>query len=61
MNTALIAKSYWRSILRGTRTLEDVPPTLREEVLALARQAAARGEAVPPGLPELQDAEEAAE
>jgi len=47
MNTALIAKSYWRSLLRGTRTFESVPPALREEVLTLARTAAERGETVP--------------
>ncbi len=58
MNTALIAKSYWRSLLRGVRAFESVPEALREEVLALARQAAERGEAVPSGLPEIQGQEE---
>ena len=31
MNMAVV-KSYWRSIQRGTRTLEDVPEPLREAV-----------------------------
>ena len=31
MNMAVV-KSYWRSIQRGTRTLEDVPEALREAV-----------------------------
>ena len=30
-----IVRSYWRSILRGTRTMEDVPENLREAVRAL--------------------------
>ena len=34
MNAAII-KSYWRSILRGVRTLEMVPEELRPEVEAL--------------------------
>jgi len=34
MNKVLI-KSYCRSIQRGTRTLEDVPEQLREEVRAV--------------------------
>lgn len=34
MNLAVI-KSYWRSIQRGTRTLEDVPEALREAVSKL--------------------------
>ncbi len=34
MNKVLI-KSYCRSIQRGTRTLEDVPEALREEVRAM--------------------------
>jgi len=34
MNKVLI-KSYCRSIQRGTRTLEDVPEPLREEVRAV--------------------------
>lgn len=34
MNTA-VAKSYARSIRRGVRTLEQVPPELREAVSAL--------------------------
>ncbi len=33
MNRVLI-KSYCRSIQRGTRTLEDVPEKLRDEVRA---------------------------
>lgn len=39
MNTAII-KSYWRSILRGVRTLEEVPETLREAVRTLLEQSA---------------------
>ncbi len=31
MNMAVI-KSYWRSIQRGARTIEDVPEKLREAV-----------------------------
>ncbi|WP_279285679.1 CD1375 family protein [Colidextribacter sp. OB.20] len=34
MNMAVV-KSYWRSIQRGTRTLEDVPEPLREAVSKL--------------------------
>ncbi len=34
MNTVVI-KSYWRSVRRGTRTVEDVPEALRGEVKAL--------------------------
>lgn len=34
MNMAVI-KSYWRSIQRGTRTIENVPDALREAVSAL--------------------------
>lgn len=33
----IIAKSYWRSIQRGVRTLADVPETLRDTVKGLAR------------------------
>ncbi len=33
--SAVIVKSYCRSIQRGTRTLEDVPETLREAVEAM--------------------------
>jgi len=58
MNTAVIAKSYWRSILRGKRAFEGVPEALKEAVLALAREAAGRGETVPAGLPELEKAAE---
>lgn len=32
-----IAKSYFRSVLRGTRTIEQVPPQLRGAVEALLR------------------------
>jgi len=53
MNNAVIARSYWRSLLRGTRTFENVPDALKEAVLALAREAAERGDPVPAGLPEL--------
>lgn len=33
-----MAKIYWRTIKRGTRTFEDVPENLKEEVKELARQ-----------------------
>ena len=33
-----MAKIYWRTIKRGTRTLVEVPENLREEVKALAKQ-----------------------
>ena len=33
-----MAKIYWRTIKRGTRTLAEVPENLREEVKALAKQ-----------------------
>ena len=36
MTAEVIAKSYWRSILRGTRTLDTVPAALRDAVQALA-------------------------
>ena len=39
MKTSIV-KSYWRSILRGSRTLEEVPETLREAVRALLEQSA---------------------
>lgn len=39
----IIAKSYWRSIQRGVRTLEDVPETLQEAVKGLARADVERG------------------
>ena len=32
-----IAKSYWRSIQRGTRTFEAVPDSMKDAVRALAR------------------------
>lgn len=32
-----VAKSYWRSIQRGVRVLQDVPENLRETVKGLAR------------------------
>lgn len=32
----IMAKIYWRSIQRGTRTIEGVPPELKEAVLKLA-------------------------
>lgn len=35
----IMAKIYWRSIQRGTRTMEDVPSELKEAVLELERQA----------------------
>lgn len=34
----IMAKIYWRSIQRGTRTIEKVPPELKEAVLELNRQ-----------------------
>ena len=38
-----IAKSYWRSIQRGTRAFEAVPDSMKDEVRALARADAAAG------------------
>lgn len=38
-----IAKVYWRSVQRGTRTFAAVPPELQQDVKALARQDAAAG------------------
>lgn len=35
MNTNAIVKSYFRSVQRGTRTMEQVPEELREAVTAL--------------------------
>ena len=32
---AAVAKSYWRCILRGTRTIDDVPEELRDAVREL--------------------------
>ena len=32
-----MAKIYWRTLKRGTRTFADVPESLKEEVLELAR------------------------
>lgn len=36
MTAEVIAKSYWRSIQRGARTLDTVPAALRDAVQALA-------------------------
>ena len=38
-----IAKSYWRSIQRGTRTFSAVPETLKDEVRVLAQEDVAAG------------------
>lgn len=38
-----IAKVYWRSVQRGTRTFAAVPSELQQDVKTLARQAAAAG------------------
>ena len=38
-----VAKSYWRSILRGTRTFAMLPAAVQEDVRALARQASEDG------------------
>ena len=38
MSNLTIAKSYWRSIKRGTKTFEQVPEALKEDVKALARE-----------------------
>ena len=32
-----MAKIYWRTIKRGTRTIEDVPAKLRDEIKELAK------------------------
>lgn len=39
-----IAKSYWRSIQRGTRAFEAVPDSVKEEVRVLARADVETGE-----------------
>ncbi len=38
-----VAKSYWRSVKRGTRRFHEVPEAVRDDVLALARQDVAAG------------------
>ena len=38
-----MAKIYWRTIKRGTRTLADVPETLKEEVREIAKQEVVEG------------------
>lgn len=38
MNNKTIAKSYWRSIKRGTKTFAQVPAALKPYVKDLARE-----------------------
>lgn len=38
-----MAKIYWRTIKRGTRTFADVPEALKAEVKALAQADVANG------------------
>ena len=38
MSNLTIAKSYWRSIKRGTKTFEQVPEALKADVKMLARE-----------------------
>lgn len=33
-----MAKIYWRTIKRGTRTIADVPANLRDEIKQLAKK-----------------------
>ena len=37
MAVKAIAHSYWRSIKRGTRTFEDIPDSVKDDVRTLAR------------------------
>jgi hypothetical protein len=39
-----MAKIYWRTIKRGTRTFNDVPANLQSEVKALAKQEVVNGD-----------------
>ena len=39
-----MAKIYWRTIKRGTRTFESIPANLKDEVRALAVQEVVDGE-----------------
>lgn len=38
-----MAKIYWRTIKRGTRTIEDVPANLRDEIKELAKSDVKKG------------------
>ena len=38
MSNLTIAKSYWRSIKRGTKIFEQVPEALKADVKMLARE-----------------------
>lgn len=38
-----MAKIYWRTIKRGTRSFSDVPANLQEEVKSIAKQEVADG------------------
>lgn len=39
-----MAKIYWRTIKRGTRTFADIPDNLKDAVKALAKQDVIDGE-----------------
>lgn len=39
-----MAKIYWRTIKRGTRTFADIPAHLHDEVKELAKQDVVNGE-----------------
>ena len=39
-----MAKIYWRTIKRGTRTLAECPENLHDEIKALAKAEVAAGE-----------------
>lgn len=39
-----MAKIYWRTIKRGTRTFDAVPETLKEAVIAVAKAEVAKNE-----------------
>ena len=47
MRTEVVAKSYWRSILRGTRTFSVLPAEMRSAVREVARQETASGAVTP--------------
>ena len=39
-----MAKIYWRTIKRGTRTFDAIPANLKDDVIALAKQDVVDGE-----------------
>ena len=42
-----IAKSYWRLIKAGNRTFDSIPDSVKEDVIALAKQDVDTGEITP--------------